>query len=396
MEMNGIVKITGEKIKTQMNTDEIYNKKADNNVENDKSLYSEDRHLPEIIMLNEAYSQCEKLRAYLGQKRNSAAERTLTGHLLGNNLRALSQTNIALSTDVTDALKFIASEFNKINTHNSVLSAGKTSIPDAELWEMIADSINEIDENYMDVYEQAIQEYMEFFSAFSDAISEMSKYITSYDGDENYPITINYIGLFNCFYELYVKYSNTILFETTSKEEAEQWVAEWGPAVEMVTIVPSQPDPDDPEVFPNETYYEVRLDMSPVESILMGIGALFYPGLDGKDAIQDLKKVVDILTSHNVDINDNNAVANALKDNNIKKEIEQATGIKNFNDLYFSSAEYQAFQAGFDAQEQVIQTSMQTLTQKYNTAVSLVDNLYKILSSTISSCTETLKAYLTN
>ncbi len=395
MEMNGIVKITGEKIKTQMSTDEIYNKKADNNVENDKSLYSEDRHLPEMIMLNEAYSQCEKHRAYLGQKRNSAAERTLTGHLLGNNLRALSQTNIALSTDVTDALKFIASEFNKINTHNSVLSAGKTSIPDAELWEMIADSINEIDENYMDVYERAIQKYMEFFSAFSDAISEMSKYITSYDGDENYPITINYIGLFNCFYELYEKYVDTILFESTSIEEAEQWAAEWGAAVEIETLVPARPW-DDPDYPLGETKYAVCINMSPVVSILMGIGALFYPGLDGKDAIQDLKKVVDILISHNVDINDNNAVANALKDNNIKKEIEQATGIKNFNDLYFSSAEYQAFQAGFDAQEQVIQTSMQTLTQKYNTAVSLVDNLYKILSSTISSCTETLKAYLTN
>ncbi|EFO2135575.1 hypothetical protein DPI70_25305 [Escherichia coli] len=92
----------------------------------------------------------------------------------------------------------------------------------------------------------------------------------------------------------------------------------------------------------------------------------------------------------------NNAVAEALKNGDIKKEIEEATGIKNYNDLYFSSAEYQAFQAGFDAQEQIIQTTMQTMTQKYNTAVSLVDNLYKILSSTISSCTETLKAYLTN
>ncbi|EFB1451450.1 IpaD/SipD/SspD family type III secretion system needle tip protein [Escherichia coli] len=51
----------------------------------------------------------------------------------------------------------------KINTHNAVLSAEKTSIPDADLWEMIADSINKIDENYMDVYEHAIQTYMNFF-----------------------------------------------------------------------------------------------------------------------------------------------------------------------------------------------------------------------------------------
>lgn len=114
MEMNGTAKITGEKIKSQMSADEVYNKKrAGDYVENDKSSYTESSSSPEIIMLNEAYNQCEKHRASLSQQGNSAAERTITGHLLGNNLRALSQTNIALSTDVTDALKFVASELKK-------------------------------------------------------------------------------------------------------------------------------------------------------------------------------------------------------------------------------------------------------------------------------------------
>ncbi|KAB3084221.1 IpaD/SipD/SspD family type III secretion system needle tip protein [Escherichia coli] len=137
--------------------------------------------------------------------------------------------------------------------------------------------------------------------------------------------------------------------------------------------------------------FVVRIDISPVMSILYDITALFYPNADESD----LFSVLNILERHNVDIYDNDAVAEALKNGDIKKEIEETTGIKDYNDLYFSSAEYQAFQAGFDAQEQIIQTTMQTMTQKYNTAVSLVDNLYKILSSTISSCTETLKAYLT-
>lgn len=381
MEMNGTAKITGEKIKSQMSADEVYNKKrAGDYVENDKSSYTESSSSPEIIMLNEAYNQCEKHRASLSQQGNSAAERTITGHLLGNNLRALSQTNIALSTDVTDALKFVASELKKINMHNAVLSAEKTSIPDADLWEMIADSINKIDENYMDVYEHAIQTYMNFFSDFADAISEMSRFIASYK-DENYPITINYIGLFALFSNLYETYGYSeagILFSSSSREEAVQWAVEWGIS----------------EVTYNSTtgMHEVRIDMSPIESIMEGIATLFYPNAD----VQDLVSVLDILARHNVDIYDNNAVAEALKNGDIKKEIEEATGIKNYNDLYFSSAEYQAFQAGFDAQEQIIQTTMQTMTQKYNTAVSLVDNLYKILSSTISSCTETLKAYLTN
>lgn len=377
MEMNGTAKITGEKIKSQISADEVYNKKrAGNYVVNDKSSYTESSSSPEIIMLNEAYNQCEKHRAYLGQKGNSAAERTITGHLLGNNLRALSQTNMTLSTDVTDALKFVTSEFKRINTHNAVLSAEKTSIPDADLWEMIADSINKIDENYMDVYEHAIQTYMNFFSDFSDAISEMSKFITS-NKDENYPITVNYIGLFGLFLDLYNKYAGDagILFSSQSYWEAQQWADEWGL-----------------KISEENGMFVVRIDISPVMSILYDITALFYPNADERD----LFSVLNILERHNVDIYDNDAVAEALKNGDIKKEIEETTGIKDYNDLYFSSAEYQAFQAGFDAQEQIIQTTMQTMTQKYNTAVSLVDNLYKILSSTISSCTETLKAYLTN
>lgn len=379
MEMNGTAKITGEKIKSQMSTDDVYNKKrAGNYVENGKSSYTESSSSPEIIMLNETYNQCEKHRAYLGQKGNSAAERTITGHLLGNNLRALSQTNMPLSTDVTDALKFVASEFKRINTHNAVLSAEKTSIPDADLWDMIADSINKIDENYMDVYEHAIQTYMNFFSDFADAISEMSKFITSHN-NENYPITINYFGLFYLFFNLYDTYAYSdagVLFSSDSKEEAEQWADEWGL-----------------KVSEENGMFVVRIDMSPIESIMNGIAALFSPDLEDYYL---LMSVTNILLDHNVDINDNDAVEKALKNGDIKKEIEEATGLKGWNDFYFSSAEYQAFQAGFDAQEQIIQTTMQTMTQKYNTAVSLVDNLYKILSSTISSCTETLKAYLTN
>lgn len=382
MEMNGTAKITGEKIKSQMSTDDVYNKKrAGNYVENGKSSYTESSSSPEIIMLNETYNQCEKHRANLGQKGNNAAERTITGHLPGNNLRALSQTNMPLSTDVTDALKFVASEFKRINTHNAVLSAEKTSIPDADLWEMIADSINKIDENYMDVYEQAIQTYMNFFSDFAEAISEMSKFIIS-NPDENYPIEINYVGLFALFNEFYNKYmygEDGVLFSSKSQQEAIQWAEEFG-----ISKVTYNKDND---------MWEVRIDMSPVESILQGITTLFCPEAD---TFLPLEQAMQVLLEHNVDINNNYDVTQALQDKKIINEILSVTGISGYKQPYFSSAEYQAFQAGFDAQEQIIQTTMQTMTQKYNTAVSLVDNLYKILSSTISSCTETLKAYLTN
>ena len=382
MEMNGTVKITGGKIKNQMsiNEVEVYNKER---AENNRSSYVENNISPEIIMLNETYSQCEKHRTYPGQKGNSAAERAITGHLLGNNLRALSQTNMPLSTDVTDALKFVASEFKRITTHNTVFSAEKTSIPDADLWEMIADSINKIDENYMDVYESAVQVYMNFFSDFSDAISEMSKYITSHD-DDNYPIEINYAGLYVLFNDLYEKYANTdsgILFASRSQDEAIQWATEWG----LSSIN-----------YNSQTgMYEVRIDMSPIDNILDGIVALFSPGASREQMDQMMYDVFEYPPVEDF-AKDNEYVNNVINNKDKRNDLEEDLGLDKINDLHFSSAEYQAFQAGFDAQEQVVQTTMQTMTQKYNTAVSLVDNLYKILSSTISSCTETLKAYLTN
>ncbi|MGL5758776.1 type III secretion system needle tip protein SctA [Plesiomonas sp.] len=59
-----------------------------------------------------------------------------------------------------------------------------------------------------------------------------------------------------------------------------------------------------------------------------------------------------------------------------------------------NNAAFQAWQSGFKAQEENLKNTLQTLTQKYSNANSLFDNLVKVLSSTISSCTETCKSFL--
>ncbi|WP_440216501.1 IpaD/SipD/SspD family type III secretion system needle tip protein [Chromobacterium piscinae] len=58
------------------------------------------------------------------------------------------------------------------------------------------------------------------------------------------------------------------------------------------------------------------------------------------------------------------------------------------------SAKFQAWKAGFDAEEEKMKNTLQTLTQKYSNANSLFDNLVKVLSSTISACQETAKSFL--
>ncbi|VEA75394.1 cell invasion protein SipD [Salmonella enterica subsp. arizonae] len=62
--------------------------------------------------------------------------------------------------------------------------------------------------------------------------------------------------------------------------------------------------------------------------------------------------------------------------------------------LEMDNAKYQAWQAGFKAQEENLKTTLQTLTQKYSNSNSLYDNLVKVLSSTISSSLETAKSFL--
>ncbi|EFW2538214.1 IpaD/SipD/SspD family type III secretion system needle tip protein, partial [Shigella flexneri] len=44
--------------------------------------------------------------------------------------------------------------------------------------------------------------------------------------------------------------------------------------------------------------------------------------------------------------------------------------------------------------DETMKNNLQTLVQKYSNANSIFDNLVKVLSSTISSCTDTDKLFL--
>lgn len=77
----------------------------------------------------------------------------------------------------------------------------------------------------------------------------------------------------------------------------------------------------------------------------------------------------------------------------IKEMLEGLSAVK---DGEISSAKYQAWKAGFDAQVEKINNYVQTLSQKYTTANSTYDNLVKVLSSTITSMYDADKEYLKN
>ena len=56
-------------------------------------------------------------------------------------------------------------------------------------------------------------------------------------------------------------------------------------------------------------------------------------------------------------------------------------------------AAFQAWQAGFNAQQQELESALQKHTQKYSNANSIHDNVQKVISSTLSALFEMLKAF---
>lgn len=57
------------------------------------------------------------------------------------------------------------------------------------------------------------------------------------------------------------------------------------------------------------------------------------------------------------------------------------------------AAEFQAWQSGFNAQQQELESALQRYSQKYSNANSIHDNLQKTISSTLSSLFDMLKAF---
>jgi type III secretion system IpaD/SipD/SspD family effector len=82
----------------------------------------------------------------------------------------------------------------------------------------------------------------------------------------------------------------------------------------------------------------------------------------------------------------------------IQSMIKALEGIKNeaTKDPGLSSAKFQAWKAGFSAQEENLKNTMQTMGQKYSNAHSLYDNLVQVLSKTISAMLDTDKMFFQN
>ncbi|WP_152060725.1 type III secretion system needle tip complex protein IpaD, partial [Shigella flexneri] len=206
---------------------------------------------------------------------------------------------------------------------------GDQMISHRELWAKIANSINNINEQYLKVYEHAVSSYTQMYQDFSAVLSSLAGWISPGGNDGN-SVKLQVNSLKKALEELKEKYKDKPLYpanNTVSQEQANKWLTELGGTIGKVSQ--------------KNGGYVVSINMTPIDNML--------------------------------------------------KSLENLGGN---GEVVLDNAKYQAWNAGFSAEDETMKNNLQTLVQKYSNANSIFDNLVKVLSSTISSCTDTDKLFL--
>lgn len=295
----------------------------------------------DIISLSQAAAKAQQaqqtLRSTLPVSEENNDERILVRQQFTSSLNALAKSGISLSAEQKQALQDTFSTPSPALFSAAPQANARTTISDAEIWQMVSDNISAIGVSYLGVYENVVAVYTNFYQEFSNILSKMGGWLSP--GKDGNTVKLNVNAIKGEISNLVNNYSqtnkDTILYPpqkgsgltTATRAEAEQWIKEL-----------NLPDSCLRASGPG---YIVMVDMGP------------------------LRKMVD-------DLN----------------------GLGSGSALEMDNAKYQAWQSGFKAQEENLKTTLQTLTQKYSNANSLYDNLVKVLSSTVSSCLETAKSFL--
>lgn len=295
----------------------------------------------DIISLSQAATKAQQvqqtLRSTLPVSEENNDERTLVRQQLTSSLNALAKSGVSLSAEQNESLRSAFSAPALALFSTAPMAQPRTTISDAEIWDMVSQNISAIGDNYLGVYENVVAVYTDFYQAFSDILSKMGGWLSP--GKDGNTVKLNVNALKSEISNLINKYNqinkNTILFPTqtgggvttASRAEAEQWIKEL-----------NLPDSC---LKSSGSGFVVLVDMGPLD-----------------------------------------------------KMVSDLNGIGSGSALELDNAKYQAWQSGFKAQEENLKTTLQTLTQKYSNANSLYDNLVKVLSSTISSSLETAKSFL--
>lgn len=295
----------------------------------------------DIISLSQAATKAQQaqqtLRSTLPVSEENNDERTLARQQLTSSLNALAKSGISLSAEQHEGLRNAFSEPALTLFSTAPMAQPRTTISDVDIWNMVSQNISAIGDNYLGVYENVVAVYTDFYQAFSDILSKMGGWLSP--GKDGNTVKLNVNSLKSEISSLINKYNqtnkNTILFPSQT-----------GSGVTTATRAEAE-----------QWIKELNLPDSCLKVSGSGYVVLVDTGP-------------------------------------LSKMVSDLNGIGSGSALELDNAKYQAWQAGFKAQEENLKTTLQTLTQKYSNANSLYDNLVKVLSSTISSSLETAKSFL--
>jgi len=309
------------------------------NITNEKSVSelntaSSNESVSSLTMLNDTLKNIRKSNKSL---QTELAQKTFNKSSLGE----LSLHSSQISMDVNKASQFLSTL--SINEHpinskaREILQSAprmaninsQEMISHRELWQNISNSINDIDNQYLKVYEYAVSKYTSMYQEFSDVLSELASNISP--GKDGNNVKLDWKPIVASLEKIKSNYSNNPIYPssgTVSEEQANKWSTEFGQGVSTVTQSGSG--------------WVVNINMTPIEKMIQSL-----ENIGGSSSPVEL-----------------------------------------------DNAKYQAWNAGFTAEDETMKNSLQTLVQKYSNANSIFDNLVKVLSSTISSCTDTDKMFL--
>jgi len=280
--------------------------------------------------------------------------REIQAHCLQQNLAGLdAQLNFVeaynnvdfMAEEITLKKQFSEQLKNALGPNNLGLISSATA-KDQTLAEQVIGIIGDIKSSYYDVFEGALSKYIEFYKKFSDIISEMGKWVEKKGDNGNLVFKFGELekvlkkllkdytphsGITNQLYPI----DHT---KNGSKAEAEKWAKDMGLPASSVLRGENPGD------------YYVAIDTAPVQKMIDGL-------LDKQEIDKDGKVV--------------------------------NTG----NNKEITNTQYQAWLAGFNAQEEQIKTTVQSLTGRYSNANSVYDNMIKVLSSTVSTLADMAKRF---
>ncbi|EFW2588157.1 type III secretion system needle tip complex protein IpaD, partial [Shigella flexneri] len=136
---------------------------------------------------------------------------------------------------------------------------GDQMISHRELWAKIANSINDINEQYLKVYEHAVSSYTQMYQDFSAVLSSLAGWISPGGNDGN-SVKLQVNSLKKALEELKEKYKDKPLYpanNTVSQEQANKWLTELGGTIGKVSQ--------------KNGGYVVSINMTPIDNMLKSL-----------------------------------------------------------------------------------------------------------------------------